>query len=402
MGPLTRRPAGAGLRVVLVSRLFPPEPGAAAFRLGALVRALARRDHDVRVITTRPPSHLRGGGPTPPGVRVSRWPVLRDRGGNVRGYVQYASFDVPAFVRLLVAERPDVVVVEPPPTTGVVVRVVCALRRVPYVYYAGDVSTTAAAGIGAAAPVVAVLRRVERWVLRGATSVLAVSAGVASDIRDIAGDVPTTVVGTGVDTDIFTPRQVAARQVASRQTFVYAGTMSELQGAEVFVRAFAQICGSHPGVDLVMYGQGAEREQIEQVATQLAPGRVHFRGVVSGDEVAEALSGAVAGLASLHPRRGYDFAFPTKMFAVTACGCRVIYAGPGPGRAMVEDNALGWACDWDSDAVAEAMRSALATPGSAQETARIAAWTQENASQATVAASAADTVVTAAARRGTR
>jgi glycosyltransferase involved in cell wall biosynthesis len=380
---------------VLVSRLFPPEPGAAAFRLGALVRALARNNHHVRVITTRPPSHLRVGRVTP-GVRVSRWPVLRDRGGNVRGYVQYASFDVPAFVRLLVADRPDVVVVEPPPTTGVVVRIVCGLRRVPYVYYAGDVSTTAAAGIGAAAPVVAVLRRVERWVLRGATSVLAVSEGVASDIRDIAGDVPTTVVGTGVDTDIFTPRQVAPQQ-----TFVYAGTMSELQGAEVFVRAFAQICRSHPGVDLVMYGQGAEQEQIEHIATELAPGRVHFRGVVSGDEVAEALSGAVAGLASLHPRRGYDFAFPTKMFAVTACGCRVIYAGPGPGRAMVEDNALGWACDWDSDVVADAMRSALDTPRSAEETARIAAWTQENASQATVAVKAADTV-TAAAHRGTR
>src|SRR5690606_26788541 len=145
---------------------------------------------------------------------------------------------------------------------------------------------------------------------------------------------------------------------------------------------FAQVCAENPEVELVMYGQGAERDQIERLAHELAPGRVRFPGVVSGDEVARALSAAVAGLASLHPRRGYDFAFPPKMCAVTARSCRAVYAGPGPGRAMVVDKALGWAHECDSDTVADAMRNALATPRSAQEVSRIAAWPQEHASQA--------------------
>ncbi|MDO5500237.1 MAG: hypothetical protein Q4F67_11230 [Propionibacteriaceae bacterium] len=35
-------------------------------------------------------------------------------------------------------------IVEPPPTTGLVVRVACALRRTPYVYYAADLWSVAA------------------------------------------------------------------------------------------------------------------------------------------------------------------------------------------------------------------------------------------------------------------
>ena len=375
--------------VVIASRLFPPEPGAAAYRLGALTRALRARDVPVDVVTTRPPAG--SAAPSdPPGTRVRRWPVLRDAGGNVRGYVQFASFDGPLLFRLLFHRRPAAIVVEPPPTTGTVVRLVSMLRRVPYLYYAGDVSSTAARGIGVSPLVVRVLTAVEGWAMSGAAEVLAVSEGVAEEVRRLTrGRVPVTTVGTGVDTDVFHPRPAAE---ATGQTLVYAGTMSEIHGAEVFVRAFAAIADEFPDSTLVMYGQGAEEQHLRALATSLAPGRVQFRGMVGGAEVAQAFSTARAGLASLHPRVGYDYAFPTKMFAATACGARVVYAGPGPGRAMVTEHGLGWACDWDVEQTSRALRSALAADVTPAERERLAAWTLENASQRAVAAIAAEAV----------
>ena len=131
-------------RVVIASRLFPPEPGAAAFRLGWLARTLHERGVHVDVMTTRPPAVVRSSRQADTPLFVSRWPVLRDKGGNVRGYLQFASFDGPLFLRLLLHPG-DVIVSEPPPTTGAVVRTVAALRRVRYVYYAADVSSSAAA-----------------------------------------------------------------------------------------------------------------------------------------------------------------------------------------------------------------------------------------------------------------
>ncbi|SES42971.1 Glycosyltransferase involved in cell wall bisynthesis [Pedococcus cremeus] len=375
--------------VVIASRLFPPEPGAAAYRLGALARALCSRDVPVDVVTTRPP--VGSAAPTdPPGTRVRRWPVLRDAGGNVRGYVQFASFDGPLLLRLLFHRRPAAVVVEPPPTTGTVVRLVSMLRRVPYLYYAGDVSSTAARGIGVSPLVVRVLTAVEGWAMSGAAEVLAVSDGVADEVRRLTrGRVPVTTVGTGVDTDVFHPCPSAT---AAGRTLVYAGTMSEIHGAEVFVRAFAEVADEFPDSTLVMYGQGAEEQTLRSLAQSLAPGRVEFRGMVSGSEVAQAFSTAQAGLASLHPRVGYDYAFPTKMFAATACGAPVVYAGPGPGRAMVTDHRLGWACDWDVEQTTAALRSALSAEITPAERERLAVWTLENASQRAVAAAAADAV----------
>ena len=375
--------------VVIASRLFPPEPGAAAYRLGALTRALRARDVPVDVVTTRPPAG--SAAPSdPPGTRVRRWPVLRDAGGNVRGYVQFASFDGPLLFRLLFHRRPAAIVVEPPPTTGTVVRLVSMLRRVPYLYYAGDVSSTAARGIGVSPLVVRVLTAVEGWAMSGAAEVLAVSEGVAEEVRRLTrGRVPVTTVGTGVDTDVFHPRPAAE---ATGQTLVYAGTMSEIHGAEVFVRAFAAIADEFPDSTLVMYGQGAEEQHLRALATSLAPGRVQFGGMVGGAELAQAFSTARAGLASLHPRVGYDYAFPTKMFAATACGAPVVYAGPGPGRAMVTEHGLGWACDWDVEQTSRALRSALAADVTPAERERLAAWTLENASQRAVAATAAEAV----------
>ena len=87
------------VRAAIASRLFPPESGAAAYRLGALAKALADRRAEVDVITTRPPHGLVPADP--PGVRAFRWPVLRDAGGNVRGYVQFASFDGPLLLSLI-------------------------------------------------------------------------------------------------------------------------------------------------------------------------------------------------------------------------------------------------------------------------------------------------------------
>ena len=230
----------------------------------------------MQVLTTRPPS---GSGPVrdPLGVRGRRWPVLRDAGGNVRGYVQFASFDVPLLLRLLFAAKPDAVVVEPPPTTGTVVRLVCAVRRIPYLYYAGDVSSRAAEGIGVPPAVVAVLRRVESWAMSGC-------GGPGRLRRRRRGGRPPNRRfgahhgrGDGVDTEVFTPD--ASWRAASDPTLVYAGTMSEIQGASVWVEAFAQVADEFPDATIAPLRPGCAGTVLRRLATGLAarPGRLRGR-----------------------------------------------------------------------------------------------------------------------------
>jgi glycosyltransferase involved in cell wall biosynthesis len=350
----------------------------------------------------------------PVGVSVSRWPVLRDANGIVRGYVQYLSFDLPLAVRLLLCRRPDLVVCEPPPTTGLVVRLVCALRRLPYVYYAADVWSDGTASAGAPAAVVRVITLLETHVLRHACLVLSVSAGVTGRLLRLGVD-PDRVrlVGNGVDTDVFRPSADLApvattgvepsgedeRPPLDVPYAVYAGTMSEWQGADVFVRGFAQVLDALPAdARLIFLGQGSDRPVVERLARELAPGRVDVLGVVPPAQAATWLRHATCALVSIVPGQGYDFARPTKVWAATACGTPVIFAGIGVAAEEVAAAGLGQAVDHEPAAVGEALVHAFGARPSAAERQRLVDWTREHASLARVAADAVRGVLDACLR----
>ncbi|OIU86633.1 hypothetical protein BFN01_10975 [Microbacterium sp. AR7-10] len=387
-------------RVVIASRLFPPEVSAGAFRLGALARALVGRGERVTVMTTIPPAHAPSARDTR-GLEVRRWPVLRDAGGNVRGYLQYMSFDVPLLMRML-GTKFDVAVAESPPTTGLMVALVAALRRRPFVYYAADVWTDGVISMGAARPVVRIMRWMERAVLRRAHSIISVSDEVTERLVLLGADPDdVTTVGNGIDTEIFTP---AAEAADDGSYFVYTGTMSEWQQPDVFIRAFALIADDYPDLRLRFFGQGSVESSLREVAERLLPGRVLFGGVVSPAESTSWIRGAAGALVSIVPGIGYDFAKPTKTYAAAATGTPVLFAGPAAGADLVRSAALGRAVEFSPEAVAQAMRELLADSAdgtTAAERERRAAWAQQNVSLSAVAERVAD-VVTLAAQATTR
>nr|WP_314843322.1 glycosyltransferase [Schaalia odontolytica] len=349
--------------VTLATRTFTPEPTAAALRLGALARALAAGGDRVRVLTSRlAPSVASdarrladGGVDAGEGaglVEVRRAPVLRDRTGAVRGYLSYLSFDVPLVSRLLTTPRPDVVVCEPPPTTGVAVRLACAARRVPYVYYCADIVSDAAALAGVPGLVVRTVAGLESFALRGARRVIAVSDGVARRARDMgARDV--AVVPNGVRV----PEAVATGTPEGFPTcggpvFVYAGTVAQWLAPEVFVDAFERVRARLGDARLVFVGQGSGWDAIAERSRGVAG--VEMIPAVSAEEADRWMARATATLASLRPG-GYDYAYPTKILASLAQGTPVIYAGPGQAARDIAEGELGVACNLNADEIAEAM-----------------------------------------------
>ncbi|MBV0894308.1 glycosyltransferase family 4 protein [Microbacterium sp. NC79] len=389
-------------RVVIVTRLYPPEVGAGAFRLGALGRAVAREGSEVTVLTTRPPKHA-PRTPDPTDVTIKRWPVLRDRGGNVRGYVQYASFDAPAAVRSLFT-RYDVAVAESPPTTGLVVAIASWLKRKPFVYYAADVWTDGVASMGAARIVVSIMRFMERAVLRRAAATISVSDEVTERLVLLGADRDrVATVGNGIATDIFHPDVPTPDEDGTY--FVYTGTMSEWQQPDIFVRAFASIAREYPHVRLKFFGQGAVEGALRDVADELVPGRVDFGGVVSPAESASWIKGAVGALVSIVPGIGYDFAKPTKTYAAAAVGTPVLFAGPNTGGALVRDADLGMSTEFTVEAVAAAMRTMLADEAQGireAERKRRSTWARENVSLSAVAHRVAQVIAQVSSSRASR
>lgn len=380
------------MRVTMASRVFAPEPAAAAFRLSALARELAARGHDVVVVTSR--SRRGASDDARRGYRVRRAPVIRDRSGAVRGYIPYLSFDLPLFFRLVFSRRPHVYVVEPPPTTGLVVRVVAALQRRPFVYYAADVLADAAEGAGSPAAVVGVVRALERHCWRSADAVLAVSTTVKSRLVELGvSESRITIVGNGVDTDVFRPHGEA---VARTEPYVlYAGTASEVHGAGVFVEAMVHV----PTGSLVFLGGGTDLPRLAARAREIAPGRVEFLPTVPAAEAAAWFRGAALAVASVRPSGHYDFAFPTKLYAAAACGAPILFCGPGPGAEFARESPIGEVVETDSAVVASAFRTALERPSAEEERQAQASWASERFSLRAVASRSSD-VIAAVAKTG--
>ena len=387
------------MRVAIVSRIFSPEPSAASFVLKALATRYRDAGHAVTVYTTTPPKGL--DDPGLPGVRVKRCRALRDKHGYVRGYIPYMSFDIPLFFRLLFGRRADLYLVEPPPTTGTVVRLVGWLRRRPYVYRAADLWSDAARSTTSSQIVLRALRRVERFALRGAGHVFASTEGLLARMRELGIDTPATAIGPGIDTETF--RFLPDRAPITAPFFLYAGTYSEWQGAGVFVEGFSQFSRSRPGFRVIFIGNGSERDALVQRRDELGlTDDIEFREAVPGTAANELLNDATASLVSLKPGEGYDYAFPTKVFASIAAGCPVLFSGEGPATSFIESRStiatLGLAVPYDADSVARALARLADSPPSRRQRQDLSSWAHENHSLEAIANTVVTTSTTLAKR----
>ncbi len=340
--------------VRIVSRIYVPEAAAASFRLAGVAQALRDKGVEVEVVTTT----------APPGVaadeqgRVRRFPVLRDKEGYVRGYLQYLSFDVPAFFRVLFSPRAAMTLVEPPPTTGFFMRIAQRILGVPYVYYLPDLWGAASASF-APKLVVTAVKALEAFAVRGAAAVIAVNEEIAETARTM-GAKSVYLIPNGIDTDTFTdevkPLSRAERDsvgLADAPYFIYTGTASEWQGASIFISALAQVIDNIPH-HLVFLGKGSDWDLLKEQAEQPdLKGRVHVLQTLPPGETARWIAGADAGLVSIKTGVGYDHAYPTKVLSTLACGTPVIYAGSGPARVDIVDNSLGFCADYSVSSISK-------------------------------------------------
>lgn len=391
-------------RALIATRVHLPEPTAASQRWDAVERALLKAGFEVEVLTSVDPRRAGEGEDT---ATVSRWPVLRDAEGNLRGYLPYLSFDIPLFFRLLFAPRPDVVMVEPPPTTGLAARAACTLRGLPYIWYAADTWSSGARSMGAPELVARMLELAEKTAIQGADAVIAVTEGVEQRVKEMGGR-NVALVPNGIDTDLYVAtgeRETSLLPDLVQPYFVYAGTASEFQEATMFLDAFQELLEDDRDVQLLFVGGGSDWKEIRRRAEEIneqypsVRPRVITQDSVPPEEVTPLLSNALASLVSISPRHNLDGAYPTKILASLACGTPVIFMGGGKANRDINENSLGIAADYGTKVAANAMRQMLDDP-EAWDPQAMRAWVKANRSKAQTGKGVVKVVDNVIGRRG--
>lgn len=361
------------MRVVIATRIFGPEISAASGILRTWAEEFRDRGFEVTVLTAKPPKGAVIDDP--PGIDVRRACVKRDKQQYVRGYLSYLSYDIPLAFRLLFSRKADLCIVEPPPTTVAVVRVIAALRRTPYVVRAADYWSEAAELATDSRLILDVLRRVEAWGLRGAKVLFSAHQPLTDRFRAAGIMTPAIPIGFGADTKDF---RYNGQLPPEPPVFVYAGTHSEWHGAGIFVEAMPQVLQQHPGARLLYYGNGEEREAMQATARELGIDEsVEFNAPVPPAELSLILAGATATVASLAPVPANEYALATKAYSSLAAGCPVLFSGPGPTVEFLRDAGhpqAGVAVSYDVDEAAAAMNAAAFSPLQPADRAELAKW----------------------------
>lgn len=361
------------MRVVIATRIFGPEISAASGILRTWAEEFHDRGFDVTILTAKPPKGAVIDDPS--GIDVRRARVKRDKQQYVRGYLSYMSFDIPLAFRLLFSRKADLYIVEPPPTTVAVVRVIAALRRTPYVVRAADYWSEAAELATDSRLILGILRRVEAWGLRGAKMLFSAHQPLTDRFRTAGIMTPAIPIGFGADTKDF---HYNGQTPPEPPVFVYAGTHSEWHGAGIFVEAMPQVLEQHPGARLLYYGNGEERGAMQSTARELGvEGAVEFHGPIPPAELSPILASATATVASLAPVPANEYALATKAYSSLAAGCPVLFCGPGPTVEFLRDAGhphAGVAVGYDVDETAAVMNAAAAAPLQPTDRAELAKW----------------------------
>jgi glycosyltransferase involved in cell wall biosynthesis len=349
------------VRLLFFTHYFPPEVNAPANRTYEHCREWVGGGHDVHVVTCIP-SHPHGT-PYPgfrrrwyrhdeiDGIHVHRvWTYLAANRGAVLRTANYLSFMPTAVFRALRLGRFDVVVgTSPQFFCTVAAWLYTRARPTPWVFELRDLWPESIAAVGAMrAP--AALRLVDRLaarMYRNATAIVCLTKSFIDTLvaRGIeAGKLHW--IPNGIELSYWQAADREAERavlgVKDNQVLVsYVGTIGMAHGLGTVLEAATTIATSAAHVRFLIVGDGAELQNIRDMASRSGLRNVQFTGLVPRARVPGLLAASDIALVTLRPADVFKSVLPSKMFEAMAAGLPVVLGVDGEARATLERAGAG-------------------------------------------------------------
>lgn len=325
--------------------------------------ALAAAGARVEVLCLRGPGEARTEEVD--GVRVERFGVPRTRGSRLRYLAEYGLFAVRVFLRLARQGRGryDVIHVHNPPDLLVLCALVPRLRGTRVVLDIHDVMPELYQrryGLGERAPGVRLLRRAERLAARLADHVLVASPLMRERLvaRSVSPERCTTILNLP-DPRFFPPDGPPARGSGDRLRVVFPGTLAEVQGVDLAIRAVHRVRSETDiPIELHIYGAGAERyvTGLRALVRELGlDGAVVFHAPVTGEAYAQVLRSMDAGVVPKRAGVFADLALSTKLMDFAAVGLPAVVARTTPETLFFDDRMVVYFEPGDPESLAQGL-----------------------------------------------
>lgn len=372
------------MRILFLSTYFQPDIASTGVLMTQLAEELVQLGHQITVITTMPHYDIN---------RIwdeYRGKLIRhDRHGRIdvyrlyvyvpkhkRGFMgrlfNYTTFNVLSAVTGMLVGRHDIIFVPSPPlTNGLSADLIARFWRIPFIYNVQDIWPDAVirAGVMRNPRVIAFSHRLEQYVYRRATILVAISEGLRHNL--MAKGVPPDkihVIPNFVDPDFVRPlprhnRFSSAHGLDDRFVVLFAGNVGHSQGLETVLEAAERLV-NHQDVLFLIVGNGVAKAGLETYARQLGLRNVRFLPFQPHEALPEMYASADVCLVPL--RKGFtQESVPCKVFTIMASG-RPMIASVDEGSdtwKLVEQAQCGLCIPpEDPHALAEAIRTLYSDP----------------------------------------
>jgi glycosyltransferase involved in cell wall biosynthesis len=359
------------LRILIAGQYFTPEVTACAARLHGFASGLARRGHQVEVVS-EVPSHPEGvvapgyGGKlvdrrAMDGFHVNYVWVRTTTSKETRARLwNYATYAISATIAGALRGSVDAIVASSPPLTVGSAGAALAIRhRAPWILDVRDLWPDVALMVEQVGEgrMVSAARRLERRLYASARTITTVTEAFKHEIEDRGGAGKTELLRNGAADEFLRagelPRDPSAIGGSERVfTWTYAGNLGLAQGLESAIEA-ARMLGD--GFRLLLVGEGPRRDALRELAASLPPGQVELRPPVPPAEAAVIMRASDALLVSLAAMPGLEAFVPSKLFDCCAVGRPVVLAAEGEVVRLAEDAVLA-APPGDAESLAAAVR----------------------------------------------
>ena len=364
------------MRVLITTRIFPPEGHPSAVMADELAEALAGEGWGVTVATGYPnhpygrlfPSYVRRGVQVERhnGFQVVRgWHLIHPSPALLPRALVMASQCTAFLAGALKSRRPNVVVSYGPPLIGPLSSALIAKSlgaRLVTVIYDLYPDVAIEGGHLCHTGLIHLARKIEKLVYQLSDKIVVISEGFRQTLLNGKGVEPhkVSVIPVWLDSRDIIPlnRDNSWRRQMNippdKFVVLYAGSIGLVSGAEVVVEA-ARLLESYPDILFVFVGEGQMKDRLEAQARNLGLTNMRFLSFQPRERLSEVQATADVSLVSLAPGRGRT-SVPSKVLGYMAAARPVV--------ASVDDG-----CD-TAMVIQQAECGHIVTPGRGQDMAK--------------------------------
>ncbi|MEO7990183.1 MAG: glycosyltransferase family 4 protein [Chryseolinea sp.] len=345
--------------IIILTQYYPPETGAPQNRLHSLSKFLVAKGIDVTIVTAMPNYPKNEIFPSYRGkysvresideVSVYRtWIFVSASRGVVSRLLNYFSFVITSFFKMLQLPKAEFIVCESPPLfLGMTAVLIAKLKGSKLIFNVSDLWPESAEKLNIINNqfLISLAYRLESWIYKNSFLISGQTKGIVRNIQQRFPEKKVVWFPNGVDIDFFEGEHEAMDWKAKVQLPVenmmvlYAGIIGHAQGLEVIIQAAESVKLSP--VSFVIVGDGPEKNKLVTMTHEKGLKNVYFLPNLEKAKIPSLIKACDAYIVPLLKLDLFKGAIPSKLFEPLSMGKPILLGVDGEAKELFIDEGNG-------------------------------------------------------------